>query len=184
MHVVETPLPGVLLIEPRVHRDDRGFFVETYHAARYREAGLPAEFVQDNQSRSVQGTLRGLHWQWRRPQGKLVRAIEGAIFDVAVDVRPESPTFGQWFGTELTADNFRQMFIPVGFGHGFCVLSPFAQIEYKCTDYYDADGESGLAWDDPDVGIAWPITSPLLSPRDRQHPRFLQLFGRGPAPRP
>lgn len=184
MRVVETALPGVLLIEPRVHRDDRGFFVETYHAARYREAGMPDEFVQDNQSRSLQGTLRGLHWQWRRPQGKLVRAIEGAIFDVAVDIRPESATFGQWFGTELTAENFRQMFIPVGFAHGFCVLSPFAQIEYKCTDYYDADGEGGLAWDDPDVAIAWPVASPILSPRDRQHPRLVELSGRRPAPRP
>ena len=184
MRVVEAALPGVLLIEPRVHRDDRGFFVETYHAARYREARMPNEFVQDNQSRSLQGTLRGLHWQWRRPQAKLVRAIEGAIFDVAVDIRPESATFGQWFGTELTADNFRQMFIPVGFAHGFCVLSPFAQIEYKCTDYYDADGEGGLAWDDPDVAIAWPVASPILSPRDRQHPRLVELFGRRPAPRP
>ncbi len=184
MRVVEAPLPGILLIEPRVHRDERGFFVETYHAGRYREAGLPAEFVQDNQSRSVQGTVRGLHWQWRRPQGKLVRAIEGAIFDVAVDIRPESTSFGHWFGTELTADNFRQMFIPAGFAHGFCVLSPFAQIEYKCTDYYDADGEGGLAWNDPDVGIAWPVQGPILSGRDQQHPRFAALFGRRPAGRP
>jgi dTDP-4-dehydrorhamnose 3,5-epimerase len=184
MRVVEAPLPGILLIEPRVHRDERGFFVETYHSARYREAGLPAEFVQDNQSRSVQGTLRGLHWQWRRPQGKLVRAIEGAIFDVAVDIRPESTTFGHWFGTELTADNFRQMFIPAGFAHGFCVLSPSAQIEYKCTDYYDADGEGGLAWNDPDVGIAWPVQGPILSGRDQQHQTFVARFGRRPAGRP
>jgi dTDP-4-dehydrorhamnose 3,5-epimerase len=181
MRIVETPLAGVVLIEPKVHSDPRGFFLETYHAARYAAAGIPGPFVQDNHSRSVEGTLRGLHWQWRRPQGKLVRVIEGTIFDVAVDIRPDSATFGHWFGAELSAESFRQMYIPPHFAHGFCVTSAFAQVEYKCTDVYDADGENGFLWNDVDVGIAWPVETPLLSDRDRKHPRFVELFGRGPA---
>jgi dTDP-4-dehydrorhamnose 3,5-epimerase len=177
MRVREAPLSGVLIVEPRVHADHRGFFLETYRADHYAEAGLPAVFVQDNQSRSARGTLRGLHWQWRRPQGKLVRVTEGAIFDVAVDLRPESPTFGRWYGVELSAESFLQMYVPPGMAHGFCVTSEVAQVEYKCTDYYDASAESGLIWNDPTIGIVWPTNEPLLSERDRHHPTFLEVFG-------
>jgi dTDP-4-dehydrorhamnose 3,5-epimerase len=172
MKLIPTSLPGVIIIEPRVFRDERGFFLETYHAQRYREAGLDAVFVQDNHSRSTRGTLRGLHWQAERPQGKLVRVLLGEIYDVAVDIRPDSPTFGAWVGVTLTADNFRQAWIPPGFAHGFCVTSEVAEVEYKCTDFYDPPSERGLIWNDPDVGIDWPITDPILSPRDRQHPRL------------
>lgn len=180
MRVLEAPLAGVLVIEPRVHGDARGFFLETWRADRYAAAGLPPAFVQDNHSLSARHTLRGLHWQWRRPQGKLIRVVEGAIFDVAVDLRIESPTFGQWYGVELSAENFRQMYVPPSFAHGFCVTSDVAQVEYKCTDYYDPDGESGLMWNDPELAIAWPTTTPLLSVRDSNHPSFLQTFGRAP----
>jgi dTDP-4-dehydrorhamnose 3,5-epimerase len=183
MRILETPLPGVLVIEPRVHADPRGFFLETYRADRYREAGILEPFVQDNHSRSVRGTLRGLHWQWRRPQGKLVRVVEGTIFDVAVDIRPDSPSFGRWTGVELSAATFRQMYIPPGFAHGFCVTTDVAEVEYKCTDYYDPGGEAGLIWSDPDVAIAWPVTEPRLSDRDGRHPKLIELFGRVPAAR-
>lgn len=176
MRVSETGLEGVLLIEPRVFRDDRGFFVETYHADRYRAAGLALPFVQDNHSRSGRGTLRGLHWQWRRPQGKLVRVIEGEIFDVAVDIRPDSPTFGQVVAATLSAENFLQIYVPPGFAHGFCVTSEVAQVEYKCTDFYDPDGEGGLIWNDADLAIAWPVAAPVLSARDRSHPTLRELF--------
>lgn len=169
MRVVCTDLSDVLIVEPDVFQDPRGFFLETYHIEKYRKAGIEATFVQDNHSRSVQGTLRGLHLQRKRPQGKLVRAIEGEIFDVAVDVRPDSPTFGRWVGVTLTAQNFRQCYIPPGFAHGFCVLSPFAQVEYKCTDLYDPGDEIGVAWDDAALGITWPMTDPILSVRDQGH---------------
>ena len=170
MRVVPSTLPGVLVIEPDVREDGRGFFVETYQAERYREHGIVGTFVQDNHSRSIGGTLRGLHLQLRRPQGKLIRVIEGEIFDVAVDVRRGSPAFGRWVGVSLSAANFKQCFIPPGFAHGFCVLSPIAQVEYKCTDLYDPASEIGIAWNDPAIGIAWPVTEPLLSPRDGRHP--------------
>jgi len=175
MNLIPTSLPGVLIIEPRVFRDERGFFLEVYHAQRYREAGLDVTFVQDNHSRSTRGTLRGLHWQAERPQGKLVRVLAGEIYDVAVDIRPDSPTFGQWVGFTLSADNFRQAWIPPGFAHGFCVTSEVAEVEYKCTDFYDPPSERGLIWNDPAVGIAWPIQDPILSPRDRQHPGLAAL---------
>lgn len=178
MRIVETPLEGVVVIEPRVHEDPRGFFLESYRADRYAEAGLPSSFVQDNHSRSVRNTLRGLHWQWRRPQGKLIRVVAGVVFDVAVDVRPESKTFGQWYGVTISADNFRQIYVPPGFAHGFCVMSDTAQLEYKCTDYYDPGGEAGLIWNDPDVGIVWPTDAPLLSSRDERHPSLRELFNR------
>jgi dTDP-4-dehydrorhamnose 3,5-epimerase len=169
-------LPDVLIIEPRVFRDDRGFFVETYHALRYRAAGIDVEFVQDNHSRSVRGTLRGLHWQTApHPQAKLVRVLEGEILDVAVDIRPGSPTFGRSASVTLSADNFRQLFIPVGFAHGFLVLSERADIEYKCSDVYDPAAERGLMWNDPELAIAWPTTSPTLSARDQGHPPFSTL---------
>ena len=170
MRVVPSVLPGVLVIEPDVRQDGRGFFIETYQAERYREHGIAGTFVQDNHSRSIGGTLRGLHLQLRRPQGKLIRVIEGEIFDVAVDVRRGSPAFGRWVGVRLSAANFKQCFIPPGFAHGFCVLSTIAQVEYKCTDLYDPSSELGIAWDDPAIGIAWPISEPLLSQRDSRHP--------------
>jgi dTDP-4-dehydrorhamnose 3,5-epimerase len=168
--VPSATLPGVLVIEPDVREDDRGFFLETYQAERYRDHGIVDAFVQDNHSRSIGRTLRGLHLQLRRPQGKLIRVIEGEIFDVAVDVRRGSPTFGRWVSVNLSAANFKQCFIPPGFAHGFCVVSPIAQVEYKCTDFYDPASEIGIAWNDPAIGIAWPVTDPLVSPRDSRHP--------------
>jgi dTDP-4-dehydrorhamnose 3,5-epimerase len=180
VRIVSSDLPDVLIVEPDVHQDPRGFFLETYHAAKYQAAGISDSFVQDNHSRSVQGTLRGLHLQLRRPQGKLVRVIEGEVFDVAVDVRVGSPTFGRWVGVTLSAANFRQCYVPPGFAHGFAVVSPVAQVEYKCTDVYDPGGELGIAWNDPAIGIHWPIADPLLSARDMQHPPLATLMERLP----
>ena len=180
MRVVSTALAGVLIIEPDIHADGRGFFVETYHADRYREHGIVGPFVQDNHSRSVAGTLRGLHLQLRRPQAKLIHVIEGEIFDVAVDVRRGSPTFGQWVGETLTAENFKQVYVPPGFAHGFCVLSPIAQVEYKCTDLYDPAGELGVAWNDPALAIPWPVSQPLLSKRDARHPTLAEVADKLP----
>lgn len=181
MQARETPLAGALILEPRVFRDDRGFFLETYHADRYAAVGVRGPFVQDNHSLSQLGTLRGLHFQWRRPQGKLLRVVEGEIFDVAVDIRPDSTTFGQWVGVRLSAENFKQFYVPAGFAHGFCVTTPRAQVEYKCTDLYDPEGEGGIAWDDAELAIPWPADGLLLSPRDRRHPTLRERFGRGPA---
>jgi dTDP-4-dehydrorhamnose 3,5-epimerase len=161
-------LPEVILVEPDVHRDPRGFFLETYHLEKYRAGGIPGPFVQDNHSRSMQGTLRGLHAQRRRPQGKLVRAVNGEMFDVAVDIRRGSATFGRWVGVRLSGENFQQLYIPPGFAHGFCVLSAVVDVEYKCTDVYDPADEIGLAWNDPDVGIEWPVRDPTISDKDRR----------------
>jgi len=161
-----TTLPGVVLIEPDVHQDERGFFLESYQECRYRENGIPGPFVQDNHSHSLRGTLRGLHAQLRRPQGKLVRALAGEMFDVAVDIRRGSPHFGRWFGVTLSGDNFRQLYIPPGFAHGFCVISDRVDVEYKCTDYYDPGGEVTVAWNDPSIGVEWPVTDPVLSRKD------------------
>jgi dTDP-4-dehydrorhamnose 3,5-epimerase len=172
MRVIETDLAGVVIVEPDVFRDERGFFLEVYHQDKYRAAGIDLGFVQVNHSRSARGTLRGLHWQWRRPQAKLVRVLAGEIFDVAVDIRRGSPTFGQWVATTLSADNFRQMFVPPGFAHGFYVTSTIADVEYQCSAPYDPGGEAGLPWNDPAVGIRWPPGQPTLSPRDQQHPPF------------
>jgi len=172
MNIVQTVLPGVLIIEPVVHRDTRGFFVEVYRQDQYRAAGIDVRFVQENHSRSMRDTLRGLHWQYRRPQAKLVRVIVGEIYDVAVDIRRGSPTFGQWTAATLSADNFRQMFMPEGFAHGFCVTSDVAEVEYKCTDVYDPHGEAGLPWDDASLAIEWPVESPVLSPKDTRHAAF------------
>lgn len=166
MKFVPTSLPEVLLIEPDVHRDGRGFFLETYQAEVYRAAGVDRPFVQDNHSRSVRNTLRGLHLQLRRPQGKLVRCIAGDVFDVAVDVRLGSPTFGRWTGACLSAAAFTQCYVPPGFAHGFCVLSEQADVEYKCTALYDPESELTIAWNDPEVRIEWPIAAPVLSARD------------------
>ena len=178
MNFRPTPLSGVILVEPDVHRDARGFFLETYHAAKYKAGGIDASFVQDNHSRSGKGTLRGLHAQWRKPQGKLVRTLQGEIFDVAVDVRPGSPTYGRWFGARLTSDNHHQLWVPAGFIHGFCVLSETAEVEYKCTDLYDPGGELGVRWDDPAIGIDWPVRAPILSPKDAAAPLLSEVEGK------
>ena len=171
MKVIPTDLPGVLIIEPVVHRDARGFFMETYHAPRYRAAGIDTTFVQTNQSRSTRGSLRGLHWQeGAHPQAKLIRVVVGEVFDVAVDVRPDSPTFGKWVGVNVSAENFKQLYIPVGFAHGFCVLSEAAELEYQCSDIYDPASERGVMWNDPDLAIEWPVSHPVLSERDQRHP--------------
>jgi dTDP-4-dehydrorhamnose 3,5-epimerase len=170
MRFSESEISGVFVIEPDVHRDARGFFLETYHARKYAAHGLDVAFVQDNQSSSVKDTLRGLHMQRRNPQGKLVRAVKGSIWDVAVDLRPASPTFRRWTGVELTADNFRQLYVPAGCAHGFCVTSEHADVEYKCTALYDPADEIGIAYDDPELAIRWPVAHPILSHRDRHHP--------------
>jgi dTDP-4-dehydrorhamnose 3,5-epimerase len=181
VRVVPTGLPGVIVIEPDVYHDVRGYFLETYHADRYRAAGIEGPFVQDNHSRSMSGTLRGLHLQTERPQGKLIRVIEGEVFDVAVDVRRGSPTFGRWVSVWISAENFRQCYIPPGFAHGFCVTSDVAQVEYKCTSVYNPTAEVGIAWDDPTLHIAWPIAAPILSERDRTHPTLDRLLDKLPA---
>jgi dTDP-4-dehydrorhamnose 3,5-epimerase len=180
VRVLNTEIPDVLLIEPDVYQDSRGFFLETYHADRYREYGIVGPFVQDNHSRSVGGTLRGLHLQLNRPQDKLIRVIEGEVYDVAVDVRRGSPTFGRWVAVTLSAENFTQCYVPKGFAHGFYVVSPVAQVEYKCTDLYDPASEIGIRWDDPALGIPWPVIDPILSARDRQHPPLADVIDRLP----
>ena len=161
-----TELPDVIVVEPVVHRDDRGFFLEVFHERKFREAGLDVRFVQDNHSRSARNVLRGLHAQLRHPQGKLVRAVAGEIYDVAVDIRPGSPTFGRWVGVTLSAETLHECWVPPGFAHGFCVLSEVAEIEYKCTALYDPEDEIVLRWDDPRIGIRWPVAEPVLSARD------------------
>jgi dTDP-4-dehydrorhamnose 3,5-epimerase len=182
LKVHATPLDGLLLIEPQVHRDARGYFLETHHQARYAEAGVPGPFVQDNLSYSVKGTLRGLHAQLApRAQGKLVRAVDGELFDVAVDIRRGSPTFGRWFGTVLSGENMHQLWIPPGFAHGFCVMSERVHVEYKCTDYYAPGHEIVIRWDDPEIGVDWPAGERLLSPRDAAAPRLAELLDRLPA---
>ena len=166
MKITPTDLPEILIVEPDVHRDERGFFLETWHAEKFADLGLDAAFVQDNHSRSGHGILRGLHAQLAKPQGKLVRASLGEIYDVAVDIRHGSPRFGQHVGVVLSADNFRQLWIPEGFAHGFCVMSEFAELQYKCTDVYDPTGEITVAWNDPGVAIEWPVDAPSLSEKD------------------
>jgi len=180
VRVAATSLPDVLIIEPDVHADGRGFFLETYQADRYRARGIPGPFVQDNHSRSAAGTLRGLHLQVRRPQGKLIRVVEGEIFDVAVDVRRGSPTFGRWVGVSLSAESFKQIYIPIGFAHGFAVISESAQVEYKATDFYDREGELGIAWNDPALAISWPSATPMLSARDSKHPALADVMDQLP----
>lgn len=166
MKFVETQLPGVIIVEPDVHRDARGCFWETYHSQKYVEGGIAATFVQDNASHSSHGILRGLHAQILRPQGKLIRVSHGEIFDVAVDIRRGSPTFAKWTSVKLSAENFRQIYIPPGFAHGFCVLSELAKVEYKCTDFYEPKGEVTVRWDDPTMNIPWPVVNPILSEKD------------------
>jgi dTDP-4-dehydrorhamnose 3,5-epimerase len=163
---IETELPGVTVIEPDVFRDDRGFFLESWRADKYAAGGIGATFVQLNHSRSVRGTLRGLHAQRNHPQGKLVRVLAGAVFDVVVDIRRGSPTWLKWLSFELSAENFRQVYVPPGYAHGICVVSQIADLEYQCTDFYDVSDELGIAWNDPSISIAWPVTEPLLSGKD------------------
>jgi dTDP-4-dehydrorhamnose 3,5-epimerase len=171
LNVTETSLPGVLLIEPAVWSDSRGFFMETYRTDRFLQAGIPA-FVQDNQSRSVRNVLRGLHYQEPNAQGKLVRCPRGAVFDVAVDIRVGSPHFGKWFGLELSEANKKMLWVPAGFAHGICALSDEADLLYKCTAFYDPKSERSIIWNDPDIGIAWPVAEPILSPKDAAAPRL------------
>lgn len=178
MKVTKTKLDGCVIIEPKVYGDHRGFFKETFQADRYKDAGLDLAFVQDNHSRSTQGVLRGLHFQKTKPQGKLVSCSQGEVFDVAVDLRLGSPTYGQWAGVILTGENHIQFYVPPGFAHGFVVLSETADFQYKCTDYYDPSDEGGLIWNDPDVGIEWPLGAiePKLSDKDMALPKLKELI--------
>jgi dTDP-4-dehydrorhamnose 3,5-epimerase len=171
-------IPEVILVEPNVIHDARGFFLETYHRDKYAAGGIPETFVQDNQSFSRKGVLRGLHAQLRHPQGKLVRAIIGEIFDVAVDIRPDSPTFGKWVGAVLSEENAQQLYVPPGFAHGFCVLSDVAHVQYKCTDVYQPGDEIGIVWNDPEIGVDWPVGDPVLNDKDRNAPRLADIVQR------
>jgi dTDP-4-dehydrorhamnose 3,5-epimerase len=176
LKVIQTEIPGVLLIEPAVFKDGRGVFLETFHQQRYREAGIPVNFVQDNHSFSVQGVLRGLHYQLKKAQDKLIYVVRGEIFDVAVDIRRGSPTFGKWVGAVLSEENKMQLFIPKGFAHGFYVKSEFADVMYKCSDVYDPQDDYGLPWFDPDLHIKWPLSgTPLVSEKDQKHPRLKDI---------
>lgn len=175
MRVEETGLSGLFLIEPKRFGDDRGFFLESFQRDRYREAGITDEFIQDNHSRSQKGILRGLHFTKRKPQAQIVTVMRGSIFDVAVDLRPGSATFGRWFGAKLSDDGPRQLYMAPGFAHGFCVLSEFADLHYKVSQLYDSADEGGLVWNDADVGIRWPIASPVVSTRDAAYPRLRDL---------
>ncbi len=175
MDILPLQIPAVRLVRPTVHGDERGFFLEVWHQARYACLGLDHPFVQLNHSRSQQGTLRGLHFQWVRPQGKLVRLLSGEVFDVAVDLRPESPTFGRWAGKHLTAESHEQIWIPERFAHGFCVLTAQADFEYLCTEPYTAEHDAVLRWDDPELAIPWPLANPRLSPKDAAAPRLAEL---------
>jgi dTDP-4-dehydrorhamnose 3,5-epimerase len=180
MKFTPTDIEGVIVVDPDVYRDERGYFLETFHAEKYRRAGLAGPFVQDNHSSSVRNTLRGLHMQLRKPQGKLVRAVEGRIWDVAVDMRRASPTFGRWTAQYLSAENFRQLYVPPGCAHGFCVLSERAQVEYKCTALYDPTDEVGIAHDDPTLNISWPVDVPILSDKDSRNLLFVEILDRLP----
>lgn len=175
MKITATPLNGLLVIEPRCFQDERGFFLETYQEARYREAGITDVFVQDNQSRSIKGVLRGMHFQVKRPQAQIVTVMRGRIFDVGVDLRPASATFGQWYGVELSDAGPRQIYMAPGFAHGFCVLSDWADLHYKVSRNYDAHDEGGLLWNDPDVGIQWALAEPAVNLRDSNYPQLKDL---------
>jgi dTDP-4-dehydrorhamnose 3,5-epimerase len=170
MRVIETAVPGVLVIEPRVFGDERGYFYESYHEARFKELGIDTRFVQTNVSQSARGVLRGLHYQWPNPQAKLVSVLDGEVYDVAVDIRQGSPTFGQWVGVMLSAENHRHLWIPEGFAHGFCVVSESATFTYQCSALYDPAGDCAIRWDDADIGIDWPVSQPVLSAKDLRAP--------------
>lgn len=176
MRVIATDLPGVVIVEPDVFGDSRGYFCEVWNHSRYANAGLPASFVQDNISFSFQGVLRGLHYQNPNSQGKLVYVLRGEVFDVAVDIRVGSPTFGRWTGVNLSSANKRQLYIPDGFAHGFCVISASALFAYKCTDNYNVKAEGGIIWNDPGIGINWPVDAPVLSEKDRHYPRLEDIL--------
>jgi dTDP-4-dehydrorhamnose 3,5-epimerase len=175
MRVKQMELEGVILVEPKVFGDSRGFFFESWHETRFRESGIPSAFVQDNVSSSARGVLRGLHFQNPRAQGKLVTVLQGEVYDVAVDIRLGSPHFGRWMGVVLSGENKRQLYIPEGFAHGFCVTSESALFMYKCTDYYAPEAERGIVWSDPDLAIDWPLERPLLSSKDAGYPRLRDL---------
>ena len=184
MKVTQLDIPGVLLFEPAVFRDPRGLFCETFHAQRYAEAGITELFVQDNYSRSIRGTLRGLHYQDPHAQGKLVMVLDGTVYDVVVDIRRGSPTFGTWHGVELSADNSRQLYVPPGCAHGFCVTSEQAAFLYKCTDFYSPKDERGIIWNDPTLAISWPVPAPVLSLKDQAFPTFQTIQAYLPQYRP
>ncbi len=175
MKAIETGLPGVVVLEPVVYGDERGFFMEAWNKRRYGSLGIPLDFVQDNLSYSAKGVLRGLHFQNPNAQGKLICVLQGEVFDVAVDVRIGSPTFGEWVGVTLSAENKRQLYIPEGFAHGFLVTSEAALFSYKCTDYYNPEAEHSLLWNDPELGIDWPLESPVLSKKDSSGPRLAEI---------
>lgn len=175
MNVIETKLPGVLIIEPKVFGDARGYFFETWQKYRYEAIGIKKAFVQDNVSFSARGVLRGLHYQNPQAQGKLVSVLQGEVYDVAVDIRIGSPTFSQWIGATLSGGNHRQLWIPPGFAHGFCVVSETAYFTYKCTDVYAPQAEGGVIWNDPDIGITWPIEDVQLSEKDKKYPRLKDI---------
>ena len=175
MKIITTSIKGILIIKPVTFRDKRGFFMETYNRNRYNASGINATFVQDNLSCSLKNTVRGLHFQIKHPQAKLIQVITGEIFDVAVDLRPGSATFGKWIGILLSDENRRQVFIPEGFAHGFCVLSEFALFYYKCSDFYAPDDEGGIIWSDPDIGIEWPVENPIISEKDKQYQKLSGL---------
>ncbi len=177
---IETKLDGLVLIEAKAFGDERGFFLESFREDAWREFGVDADFVQENHSRSGKGILRGLHFQTTPGQAKLLRCVRGAIWDVAVDLRRDSPTYGQWEGYELSDENARQFFVPIGFAHGFCVLSDVADVTYKVSSYYDAETESGVAWNDPDVAVEWPVAEPLTSERDTKAPKLAEIAGELP----
>jgi len=171
MRFIPSPtLPDIIIIEPDIFEDSRGFFIEMYHKEKFQEAGINENFVQDNRSRSKKGTLRGLHYQVKNPQGKLIWALSGEIFDIAVDIRRKSPTFGKWFGSTLSGENKKALYIPPDFAHGFCVMSEEAEVFYKCTDFYSPENERCIRWDDPELGIEWPIKYPTLSDKDKKAP--------------
>ncbi|MFQ5485894.1 MAG: dTDP-4-dehydrorhamnose 3,5-epimerase [Desulfobacterales bacterium] len=176
MKIINTLLKDILIVEPKVFQDSRGYFMETYHQERYRESGITPGFVQDNLSYSVRGTLRGLHYQIKHAQAKLVQVISGEIYDVAVDIRPESDTFGKWTCVYLSDVNKRQLFIPEGFAHGFCVVSETALFSYKCSDFYSPKDERGVLWSDPDIGIDWPVKNPIISKKDSRYPRLVNIL--------
>ncbi len=175
MEIARTPLDGVLLIKPKIWGDARGFFVETWQRDRYAKAGIPADFVQDNHSRSRKHILRGLHFQKNYPQGKLVSVSLGEVFDVVVDIRPDSPTRGQWYGAVLTGENQHQLWVPPGMAHGFCVLSDIAHFHYKCTEFYHPEDEGAIRWNDPDIAIAWPVAEPVVSAKDAAAPFWREM---------
>lgn len=177
VEIIQTPLSGVVVVKPVVHGDNRGFFMETYRADALQRAGIHDHLVQDNHSRSVRGVLRGLHYQLKKPQAKLCRVVSGEVFDVAVDVRLGSPTFGQWFGVTLSAENKLQIYVPRGFAHGYVVRSETADFLYKCSDYYDPSDDRGVLWSDPAIGIAWDVADPIVSAKDQQYLRLAEVPG-------